>query len=118
MFRPAGLQSQNTSGTEQLLSHLDVFDSTTDQAAGLDWVPGHVKDLQERNVHSEERRDDSGAVTNRLGVGGVHTLSECPLAVARTRPLLQSHTHSVFLASRPTDTSRYRTDRQNNSITD
>lgn len=65
----SGLQSQSTSGTKQLSSHLDVFDSTADQAAGLDWVPGHVKDLRERNVHSEERRDDSGSATNRLGGG-------------------------------------------------
>lgn len=35
------------------------------------------------------------------------TLSECPVAVARTRPLLQSQTHTVFLASRPTEASRY-----------
>lgn len=38
-----------------------------------------------------------------------HTLSECPVAVATTRPRLQSHTASVFLASRPTDTNRWGT---------
>lgn len=36
-----------------------------------------------------------------------HTLSECPVAVATTRPRLQSHTANVFLASRPTDTKRW-----------
>lgn len=29
------------------LSHLDVFDSTADQAAGLERIPAHVKDLWE-----------------------------------------------------------------------
>lgn len=28
-------------------THLDVFDSTADQAAGLNRVPGHIEDLQE-----------------------------------------------------------------------
>lgn len=40
------------------------------------------------------------------------TLSEWPVAEARTLPLLQSHTHIVFLASRPMDTSRCGTKRQ------
>lgn len=29
------------------LSHLDVFDSAANQTAGLEWVPCHVKDLQD-----------------------------------------------------------------------
>ncbi len=37
------------SGTNmEFLSHLDVFDSTADQTAGLKRIPGHIKDLQER----------------------------------------------------------------------
>lgn len=30
----------------EFLSHLDVFDSTADQPAGLEWIPGHIEDLQ------------------------------------------------------------------------
>lgn len=40
------------------------------------------------------------------------TLSECPVAVASTLPLFQSHTHTVFLASRPTDANRYQGSRR------
>ncbi|MED6275986.1 hypothetical protein CHARACLAT_032289 [Characodon lateralis] len=35
------------------------------------------------------------------------TLSEWPVAMARTRPLLQSQIHTVFLASSPTEANRY-----------
>ncbi len=99
-------------------SHLDVFDSTADQTAGLERIPGHIKDLQERRsvsqlyvcgeVHSASHLRCKHLHTDS-GLMKFLTLSECPVAVARTRPLLQSQIHNVFLASRPTDASRYKT---------
>lgn len=42
-------------------THLDVFNSTADQAAGLNWVPGHIEDLQDSRADSDaqgRRRDN------------------------------------------------------------
>lgn len=81
--------------------YLDVFDSTAHQAALLQRVPADVEDLWGQRT--------CGRV-QYANVCGTHTLtlSECPVAAARTFPLFHSQIQTVFLASRPTEASRCR----------
>lgn len=55
LFEPISIQEPaGSSRTSRSRTNLDVFDSTADQATGLDRIPGHIEDLRDRRFKSEE----------------------------------------------------------------